>query len=82
MTEEQLSLLSLEEKLMVTQFLIADLAANILSEDSVLSRKARHDIAALAMTFSNLRELVASATDDNLAVVQSIYSKYRYQAPP
>jgi len=81
MTEEQLSHLSVEEKMKAVRFLIADLAANILSEDAVVKDKARHEIGSLAMTFSNLHQLITSSPADNMAVVRSIYNRYRYQAP-
>jgi hypothetical protein len=81
MTEEQLSHLSIDEKMKAVRFLIADLAANILSEDAVVKDKARHEIGSLAMTFSNLHQLITSSPTDNLAVVRSIYNRYRYQAP-
>lgn len=81
MTEEQLSHLSVDEKMKVVRFLIADLAANILSEDAIVKDKARHEIGGLAMTFSNLHQLITSSPADNLGVVRSIYNRYRYQAP-
>lgn len=81
MNEEELSHLSIEEKMNAVRFLIADLAANILSDDAVLKDKARHEIGSLAMTFTNLHQLISSSPGDSLAVVRSIYSRYRYQAP-
>lgn len=79
MTEEQLNQLTVEENLKVTQFLIADLAGNILGEDAAIAKKARHEIGALAMTFSNLHQLIKSERADNSAIVKIIYEKYRYQ---
>lgn len=81
MTEEELSDLSVEEKMKAVRFLIADLAANILSEDAAVKDKARHEIGGLAMTFSNLHQLITSSSADNVAVVRSIYNRYRYQPP-
>ena len=81
MTEEDLSRLSVEDKMKAVRFLIADLAANILSDDFAVKDKARHEIGGLAMTFSNLHQLITSSPTDNLAVVRSIYNRYRYQAP-
>jgi hypothetical protein len=82
MTDEQLSHLSIEEKMKAVRFLIADLASNILSDDAVVKDKARHEIGSLAMTFNNLHQLITSSPADNLAVVRSIYNRYRYQIPP
>jgi hypothetical protein len=72
----ELSKLSLEDKLKVTQYLIADLAANILSEDPIVKDKARHDIGAMAMTFSNLHQMLTSP--DNTKVLNSIHKRFRY----
>jgi hypothetical protein len=77
--EEMLSLLSLEDKLKVTQFLVADFAASLLSDDQAVVTKARHDLGAIAMTFSNLYQLVNAARPDSAAVITSIHSKFRYQ---
>lgn len=79
MTEEQLSRLTPEEKMTAVQLLIADLAARILSDDAAIKDKARHDIGALAMTFSNLHQLILSAKQDDMKIVRSIYETYRYQ---
>jgi hypothetical protein len=81
MDEQQLSQLSLEEKMKVTQFLIADLAANILTQDAAVVDKTRHDLGALAMTFTNLHQLILAAPENSLTTVKSIYSRFRYEEP-
>lgn len=78
MNEEQLSRLSPEDKLKVTQFLIADIAAQLMSSEPGVSSKARHDLGALAMTFSNLHQLVTSRTDVS-KVIATIYDKFRFR---
>ena len=54
MNEEELSQLTVEEKMKAVRYLIADLAGNILNGDAVVKDKARHEIGSLAMTFTNL----------------------------
>lgn len=81
MTEEQLSHLTREEKLKVTRYLIADLAAQLLGEDSSAATKARHDLGALAMTFTELQKVVQSQTRERDAMLQAFYARYRYRTP-
>ena len=78
MTDEALSQLSIEDKLKVVRYLVADLAARMMGGDADLAKRARHDIGALAMTFNNLHELLASSAPDDLRMIQSIYNRYRY----
>jgi hypothetical protein len=80
MTDEALNDLTVEEKLKVTRYLIADLMERIMGEEADVAKRARHDIGALAMTFGNLRDLLANAAPDDLRIVQSIYNRYRYSA--
>lgn len=80
MTDEALSLLTMEEKLKVTRYLVADLMERILKGDADVAKRARHEIGALAMTFGNLRDLLAAAAPHDLGIVQTIYSRYRYSA--
>lgn len=79
MTEEALSQLAFEDKLKVTRYLIADFAAQILSDDPAVAGQARHNLMSIAMAFSNLQQLVTAAGPDDLAVIRSIYKHYRYQ---
>jgi hypothetical protein len=78
-TEEQLSQLSLDDKLKVTQYLVADIAASLVSDDHSVVTKARHDLGAVVMTLTNLHQLATSAKPGDTKVIASIHKRFRYQ---
>jgi hypothetical protein len=78
MSDEALSQLSVEEKLKVTRYLVADLAASILEASPDVAKKARHDVSALSMTFGNFYQLVASESPENRKILQKMCDLYRY----
>jgi|GEM_PF-2044406 len=80
MTEEELSQLTIDEKLKVTSFLIADLAAKILGEDPALVDKARHQVGGLSMIFSNFYKLITSLDPQNMALIKKMHKLYRFDA--
>lgn len=81
MTEEQLSQLSLDDKLKVTQFLVAEIAASLLSDDPRVVTKARHDLGAVVMTLTNLHQIATSGKESDKTVLASIYKRFRYESP-
>jgi hypothetical protein len=80
MTDEALSQLSVEDKLKVTRYLVADLAAYILDASPDVAKKARHDVSALSMTFGNFYQLVATETPENLKTLQKMRELYGFDA--
>jgi hypothetical protein len=80
-TEEQLSQLSRDDKLKVAQYLVADIAANLLGDDAHAATRARHDLGALVMTFSNLYHMATSEKASDARAIASISKRFRYEPP-
>jgi len=79
MTEEELSRLSVDDKLKVTQFLIADLTEQLLSQDPQAADHARHEVGAMAIVYNNILQLFTSDKPDRERLLRSIHDRYRYQ---
>jgi hypothetical protein len=62
----------------VIRFLIADLAATILSSDAVTANQAKYEIGRLGEIFTHLHQLILSSTADSLEVACSIHHEHRY----
>lgn len=77
MTEEEFSALSREDKMNLIRYLIADMAARLLSDDTETVEKAQHELGSLAMIFMNMHHMIASNAANNRAIIEEIYKEYR-----
>jgi hypothetical protein len=81
MTEDDFRALSRDDKLNMIRFLIADTAAQLMSEDEETVQKARHELGNLAMMFMNMHYLATSASAESREMIRAIYNEYHSQVP-